>query len=194
MYLVLESYGHVIMNALRLPALLCVAMVSVVSLLIDIMNGFMSKKPTETQSPAVPVILPERPKILLVDDTQLNRVIISRMLLKLGFDVIQATNGQECLDIFHEKRSCLSCIFLDLQMPVLDGWQTAQQVRLLEREGCWDRVPIVACTASYSEVISTGVTASDKAFASGVDDCMAKPVSLNGLRDVLIKNARRLPC
>ena len=82
-------------------------------------------------------------KVLIVDDEFINREIVTRYLERLGFSVDQAVEGEDCLKQFKLGRYDL--IVMDLQMPVLDGFQTAQQIRRLEEQEVVDkRVPILA--------------------------------------------------
>eukprot|EP00775_Hariotina_reticulata_P012063 gene12063-biopygen13965 len=67
--------------------------------------------------------------VIQVDDMRVNRLVLGRMLRLLGFEVIEAENGKAALQQFLSHQESLSCVVLDLQMPVLDGWETAKQLR-----------------------------------------------------------------
>ncbi|KAG1669141.1 hypothetical protein FOA52_002652 [Chlamydomonas sp. UWO 241] len=77
--------------------------------------------------------------VLVVDDLPFNRRIISSMLRKLGFDVLEASNGEQACEVYQrqeEQKSHIICaVILDLNMPLLNGWQTASRLRELEMEG-----------------------------------------------------------
>ena len=105
-------------------------------------------------------------KILVVEDNEDNRRILVYRLRKIGqFDIREATNGQEALEAVEADPPDL--IFMDLKMPVMDGWEATKRIRQLEGS---DAIRIIALTAQAM----TGDE--DKALASGCDDYIAKPV------------------
>lgn len=73
-----------------------------------------------------------RPAILVVDDIALNRKLASTILKKLGFAVLEAADGIEACDIYQSSPASILAIFLDLNMPLMDGWQTARWLRMTE--------------------------------------------------------------
>lgn len=130
-----------------------------------------------------------RPRVLVVDDVAVNRLVLSKMLRKLGFDVLEASSGQQCLDLCHQLHDDLDCVLLDLHMPVMDGWATALQVRAWER-GCLAPrgLPLLACTAEcLSTRSASGTTVAEEAFLCGMNECITKPPKLSDLRDMLAK-------
>lgn len=107
-----------------------------------------------------------RKKILVVEDNLDNRRILVYRLKRIGdFDIIEAGNGQEALVLVETETPDL--IFMDLKMPVMDGWEATRRIRMLERGGS---IPIIALTAQ--------AMAGDeqKALAAGCDDYVAKPI------------------
>jgi CheY-like chemotaxis protein len=105
-------------------------------------------------------------KILVVEDNEDNRRILVYRLRKIGqFDIREAANGQQAIEAVKSERPDL--IFMDLKMPVMDGWEATKRIR--EMEG-GDSVRIIALTAQ--------AMAGDeqKALAIGCDDYLAKPV------------------
>ena len=106
-------------------------------------------------------------RILIVEDNEDNRRILVYRLRKIGdFELLEASNGVEALDVL--KSSPPDLIFLDLKMPVMDGWETARRIRGMD--GGIQKVPIIAITAqamSGDEEI---------ALSSGCDDYLAKPI------------------
>jgi len=107
-----------------------------------------------------------RKKILVVEDNLDNRRILVYRLRRIGdFEILEASNGQEALSIVESEAPDL--IFMDLKMPVMDGWEATRRIRA--RESGW-RVPIIALTAQ--------AMAGDeqKALAAGCDDYVAKPI------------------
>ena len=104
------------------------------------------------------------PKILIADDDYDNRTILKEAMGAAGFDILQAVNGQEAIDVALAEKPDL--ILLDLSMPKLSGWEAAKRMRLLPEIA---KIPIFAFTAHALE----GDEA--KAMASGCDDYISKP-------------------
>src|SRR6266436_4291159 len=107
-----------------------------------------------------------RKKILVVEDNLDNRRILVYRLKRIGdFDIVEASNGQEALALVENETPDL--IFMDLKMPVMDGWEATRRIRLSERGRS---IPIIALTAQ--------AMAGDeqKALAAGCDDYVAKPI------------------
>jgi two-component system, cell cycle response regulator DivK len=108
-----------------------------------------------------------RKKILVVEDNEDNRHILVYRLRKIGdFDIKEATHGQEALESIAQDLPDL--MFLDLKLPILDGWETARRIRAME--GPAKDLPIIALTAQAM------VGDEEKALAAGCDDYIAKPI------------------
>ena len=108
-----------------------------------------------------------RKKILVVEDNEDNRHILVYRLRKIGdFDIAEAVDGQEALDLIAQNPPDL--MFLDLKLPVLDGWETARRIRAMP--GPISNLPIIALTAQAM------VGDEEKALAAGCDDYIAKPI------------------
>ena len=108
----------------------------------------------------------ERKRILVVEDNEDNRRILIYRLKKIGdFDIVQTGNGAEAVAAVEECPPDL--IFMDLKMPVMDGWEATRRIRDSE---AGKEIPIIALTAQ--------AMAGDeqKALANGCDDYLAKPV------------------
>jgi CheY-like chemotaxis protein len=108
----------------------------------------------------------ERKRILVVEDNLDNRRILVYRLRRLGdFEILEASNGEEAVCVV--EGSDLDLIFMDLKMPVMDGWEATRRIRAMESGR---DVPIIALTAQ--------AMAGDeqKALAAGCDDYVAKPV------------------
>jgi two-component system, cell cycle response regulator DivK len=106
-------------------------------------------------------------RILVVEDNLDNRRILVYRLKRIGeFDIVEASNGEEALAIVQSSPPP-DLIFMDLKMPVMDGWEATKKIRQLEfgRD-----IPIIALTAQ--------AMAGDeqKALAAGCDDYLAKPI------------------
>jgi two-component system, cell cycle response regulator DivK len=108
--------------------------------------------------------------IMVVEDYDDTRMFLKIGLEELGYSVLEATNGQEAVDIASREHPDL--ILMDLDLPILDGIAATQRIR---QQTEMERVPIVAVTAypmSYTHV---------KAFAKGCDEYMAKPIDMDEL-------------
>ena len=115
-------------------------------------------------------------EILVVEDNDLNRKIVSQMLLNYGFQVAEAVNGLECLKLIQDHHFDL--ILMDMQMPVMDGYEATRLVRDM---GYQESIPIIAMTAHAL----TGDR--EKCLAAGCTSYIAKPFKT----DELIQEIRR---
>jgi CheY-like chemotaxis protein len=106
-------------------------------------------------------------KILLVEDNEMNRDMLSRRLTRKGFEIVIAVDGQQGVDMADSEAPDI--ILMDLSLPVLDGWEASR--RLKEGEGT-KHIPIIALSAHAME------SDSEKALAAGCDDYDTKPVDL----------------
>jgi CheY-like chemotaxis protein len=116
-------------------------------------------------------------KILLAEDNPINRLVAVRMIQKIGCTVQVVHNGREAVEAALRDRYDL--ILLDCQMPEVDGYQAAREIRRLEGPE-WRNV-IVALTASALPGVR------EKCLEAGMDDYIAKPVSLAALQGTLAK-------
>jgi CheY-like chemotaxis protein len=108
--------------------------------------------------------------ILLVEDNEMNRDMLSRRLTRRGYDVVVAVDGQEGIDRARSEGPDL--ILLDLSLPVVDGWTAA---RLLKDDAVTSGIPIIALTAHAM----TGDR--EKAIEAGCDEYDTKPVDIKRL-------------
>lgn len=112
------------------------------------------------------------PKILLVEDNELNRDMLSRRLARRGYAVVCATDGEEGHTMASAHRPDL--ILMDIGLPGMDGWQVTQLLKSNPETG---GIPIIALTAHAL------VTDRDRARAVGCDDYDTKPVDFARLGD-----------
>jgi CheY-like chemotaxis protein len=101
------------------------------------------------------------PKILVAEDRDESRILLVKLLKTVGIDVQAAANGKEALEIFERWRP--DFIWMDMRMPVMDGYEATRRIRAMESETDTARVPIVALTAQALEeeerrILSTGCT------------------------------------
>ena len=110
------------------------------------------------------------PKLLLVEDNEENRDMLSRRLTRRGYDVCLAVDGEQAIAAAHAEKPDL--ILLDMNLPVLDGWQAAQQLKAAPETKA---IPIIALTAHAMSGDR------DKAIEAGCDDYDTKPIELTRL-------------
>lgn len=106
----------------------------------------------------------ENLKILVVDDESRMRKLVKDFLSKKGFDVIEAENGEQAVDIFFETKE-IALILLDVMMPKMDGWEVCREIRKMSQ------VPIIMLTAKSDEKDEL------LGFELGVDEYITKPFS-----------------
>lgn len=106
----------------------------------------------------------DRIKILVVDDESRMRKLIKDFLEREGYQILEAADGLEALDIFYEQKE-IALVILDVMMPKLDGWGVCQEIRRISQ------VPIMMLTARSEERDEL------KGFELGVDEYVTKPFS-----------------
>ena len=118
-------------------------------------------------------------RILLVEDNELNRQIAAEMLGLLGVSVEIAENGRQAVDaIFSHPPLYYDMVFMDIQMPVLNGYNATREIRESGLERI-DELPIVAMTAdAFAEDAR-------QARLAGMDGHLAKPISIDQLKSAL---------
>jgi len=108
--------------------------------------------------------------ILLVEDNEMNRDMLSRRLTRRGYEVAVAEDGRQGVDMAAQLRPDL--ILMDMSLPVLDGWEATRQ---LKAGADTKAIPVIALTAHAM------AGDADKAYAAGCDDFDTKPVVLDRL-------------
>lgn len=106
----------------------------------------------------------EQLKILVVDDESRMRKLVSDFLMRNNYEVLQAADGEQALDIFYREKN-IALIILDVMMPKIDGWQVCREIRNTSK------VPIIMLTARGDENDEL------QGFSLGVDEYIAKPFS-----------------
>jgi two-component system cell cycle response regulator DivK len=112
------------------------------------------------------------PKILLVEDNEMNRDMLSRRLQRKGFEIALAVDGPE--GVAMALGGGFDLILMDMSLPEIDGWEATRRVREAEA-GTGRHVPIIALTAHAMSGDR------EKAMAAGCDDYDTKPVELDRL-------------
>jgi PAS domain S-box-containing protein len=115
------------------------------------------------------------PRVLVVEDNAVNQKVVVRLLARLGVRPDVAGNGLEAVQMFGALRP--DVIFMDFQMPELDGYEATRQIRLAQSPG--QRTVIIAMTA---EALAG---AREACLAAGMDDYISKPIKLSDVRDAL---------
>ena len=110
------------------------------------------------------------PRILLVEDNEMNRDMLSRRLVRNGYEVFQAIDGQQGVNMALSERPDL--ILMDMSLPVIDGWEAT---RRLKANDATRRIPVIALTAHAM------AGDREKAMEAGCDDYDTKPVEISRL-------------
>jgi two-component system cell cycle response regulator DivK len=110
------------------------------------------------------------PKVLLVEDNEMNRDMLSRRLIRRGFEVIFAVDGQQGVDLAKSQRPDI--ILMDMSLPVIDDWEATRRVK---SDDATRAVPVIGLTAHAMSGDR------EKAMEAGCDDYDTKPVELERL-------------
>ena len=126
-------------------------------------------------------------QILLVEDNEVNRTLVTHLLTKRGHHVVEAQSGKEAVAVIeHAPGGVFDLIFMDVQMPDMDGFETTAAIRDLEKLS-GGHVPIIAVTAYAMKGDR------ERCLAAGMDGYLAKPVQLLELRQ-LLRRYEGAPC
>jgi len=115
-------------------------------------------------------------KILLVDDNEVNRDMLSRRLQRRGFEVLLAQDGAQGIEVAKNKMPDL--VLMDMDLPVIDGWEATRQ---LKGNGKTRAIPVIALTAHALR------SDCDRAFQSGCSDFATKPIEFDALLDKIAR-------
>ncbi len=175
---------------------------SIVKRLVELMGGVIKLSSIEGQGTTVRFSIPirschDRPEesveadlpkdcrdialnVLVVEDEAINAQVVSAMLRNQGHGVVVAGNGRLALETLESES--FDCIFMDIQMPEMDGIETSAAIR--QRAGC-NRldIPIIALTAHAIQGDR------ERFLAAGMDDYLTKPIRAESLQDILLKVA-----
>lgn len=110
------------------------------------------------------------PKILLVEDNEMNRDMLSRRLVRSGYEVLIAEDGARGVAVATSDMPDL--ILMDMSLPVIDGWEATRQIKATPE---LRKIPVIALTAHAM------ATDRDKAIEAGCDDYDTKPIELQRL-------------
>jgi CheY-like chemotaxis protein len=110
-------------------------------------------------------------KILLVEDNEMNRDMLSRRLMRGGYEIVMAVDGQQAVDMASSEKPDL--ILMDMSLPVIDGWEATRRVK---SNPDTQKIPVIALTAHAM------VEDKEKAMAAGCNDFDTKPVDIDRLK------------
>ena len=109
-------------------------------------------------------------KVLLVEDNKMNRDMLSRRLIRRGFEVVFAVDGKQGVDLARSEKPDI--ILMDMSLPVMDGWEAT---RCVKADAATRSVPVIGLTAHAMSGDR------EKAIEAGCDDYDTKPVELDRL-------------
>jgi CheY-like chemotaxis protein len=118
-------------------------------------------------------------KVLLVEDNEMNRDMLSRRLIRKGYEIVMAVDGEQAIAMAGSERPDL--ILMDMSLPLIDGWEATRRIKAAEATRA---IPIIALTAHAMSGDR------EKAIEAGCNDYDTKPIELQRLLD---KMAALLP-
>jgi CheY-like chemotaxis protein/two-component sensor histidine kinase len=142
-------------------------------------NGVSTEKHTRPSSEASGE--KQQLKILLAEDNLVNQKLAEKMLTKSGHKVTVAGNGKEAFLKYSESPEKVDLIFMDVQMPEMDGLESTRAIRRFEKEKNMPKVPIVAMTGQAMEGDR------EKCLETGMDDYIIKPINKTVLLEMIQK-------
>ena len=114
------------------------------------------------------------PKLLVVEDNEMNRTMLVRRLRRRGFEIVEAENGWEAVAAVHQHHPDL--VLMDMNLPSVDGWTAT---RTLKSDVCTAATPVIALTAHAMSADR------ERAVAVGCDDYVTKPIDLPRLLAII---------
>lgn len=120
-------------------------------------------------------------KILVAEDNPVNRQVAQKMLEKLGYTVSVVSNGAEAVKALQTEAGEISLVFMDCQMPDIDGYQATRMIRAMRADEQIRKIPIVAMTAHVMQ------GERDKCLKAGMSDYLEKPLSSQKMGQILKK-------
>ena len=124
-------------------------------------------------------------KILLIEDNEMNRDLISRYLELFEYEVTVAADGREGLAKIQTNRDSIDLILMDMNLPEMDGWELT---RRLKADETTRSLPVIALTAHAMKGDR------EKALAAGCDDYATKPIDFKKLFRKIESMTRKAPC
>lgn len=120
-----------------------------------------------------------RGRVLVVEDSTMNQMVICKVLESMGLQVVVANNGQESIDLL--RAEAFDVVLMDGQMPVMDGYEATRIIRSGAVDGINSAIPVIALTAH-------AMSGEDqRCYDAGMNDYLTKPLSREKLNSVLAK-------
>jgi PAS domain S-box-containing protein len=118
-------------------------------------------------------------KIFIVEDVLINRILLINLLKNISenFEIIEAENGLEAIEKY--KNNEFDLIFMDVQMPIMDGLEATKKIREYEKENNKKDTPIIALSAGILK------SEQERAFSSGMSDYLTKPINIDKLKEII---------
>jgi len=116
-------------------------------------------------------------KVLLVEDNIVNQMVAGEILSGLGLQIEIAENGQQAVAMYRQQS--FDMVFMDCQMPIMDGYEASKEIRKLEQSLNKTPVPIIALTANAMQQDR------ERSLAAGMNDHLPKPVTESGFIQML---------
>jgi len=142
-----------------------------------LLSLFEKRMQNDSLHPSLPVIekISQATSVMVVDDDPINMLLISEVLRRMGFEVIPMHNGREVLESLQHYDPVL--IFMDVNMPEMDGYTTTRLIRQLDEPLC--NIPIIALTADAMKGDK------EKCLEAGMNNYISKPFKLVEIEEVL---------
>ena len=122
-------------------------------------------------------------KILVVDDESRMRKLVKDFLTKKNFQVLEAGDGEEAMDIFYKEKD-IALLILDVMMPVMDGLTAARTIRALDRQDA-KTIPIIAMTANAFREDA------ERCMEAGMNAHLAKPLDDEKIKQTISEELRK---
>ncbi|KWV94129.1 hypothetical protein ASS64_09840 [Erythrobacter sp. AP23] len=135
----------------------------------------LAQDPPAMETPGAAEGIPDRPRVLLAEDTESNRYVVERLLAELGCDVTSVENGAAAVEAV--RREGFDLVVMDVMMPIMNGEQATQAIRALA--GPAARTPIIGATAHSLQ------SERERLLAAGMTACLAKPVRKDALETAI---------
>jgi len=161
-----RSLGHSVAAVIARPVV-STALEKTLLELVQVRDTSAAKPTDAAASTSAPYFPGTR--ILLVEDNSVSRQIALELLRETGAEVFQAENGREALNLLENADNPFDLVFLDLQMPIMDGWATNREIR---GNPALDMLPVIAMTAHAS------VEERTRCLAEGMNEHLAKPIDV----------------
>ncbi|MGI9275769.1 MAG: response regulator [Endozoicomonas sp.] len=123
-------------------------------------------------------------QVLVAEDNKANQLVLRKLLKKVGIEPVFANNGEEVLEQYKAEHARWELVFMDCEMPIMDGYTATEEIRKFEQENSLPRGKIVGLSAHALDQFR------EKAIGKGMDDYLTKPIDrevfYNALMDYLV--------